>query len=101
MLTTLGRLVETAILSSLKADFTDVYFWHQKDKEVDFIARAPQGLLPIKVKFQSSLKKSDLNHLFTFMQKNSLTRGILISRTQIELLRKDERCVTILPAWFL
>ncbi|MBM4401730.1 MAG: ATP-binding protein [Candidatus Cloacimonetes bacterium] len=97
----IGRLVETAILSSLQKEFQSVYFWRQNGKEVDFIVRTQTQILPIEVKFQSSLKKSDLANLFKFMQKNALRRGFLISRNQLELVEKGGLKIIIIPAWFM
>lgn len=97
----IGHLVETAVLSSLRKEFQDIYFWLQNGKEVDFVVRSQKEILPIEVKFQSSLKKSDLANLFKFMQKNDLEQGFLISRNQFELVEKDSLKITIVPAWFI
>lgn len=96
-----GRLVETATLSSFRNRFRDVYFWLQKGKEVDFVVRTTEGVLPIEVKFKSSLKSADFTTLFDFMQKNESKRGILISRNKVDVLEKDNLKVLVLPAWFV
>lgn len=97
----LGRLVETAVLSSLQKEFQDIYFWLQKGKEVDFLVRTQKGILPIEVKFQASLKKSDFANLFGFMKKSSIQKGILISRNKLELVENDGLRIISLPVWFV
>ncbi len=97
----IGHLAETAILSSLQKEFQDIYFWLQKGKEVDFVVRTQKQILPIEIKFKSSLKKSDLVNLLNFMQKNRLEQGFLISRNKLELVEKEGLKITIVPAWFI
>lgn len=97
----IGRLVETAVLSSLRRKFRDVYFWLQRGKKVDFVVRTKGGVLPIEVKFKASLRKADFSNLFDFMRKNDLERGILISRNKVDMVEKDNLKVLVLPAWFV
>lgn len=97
----LGRLAETAILSLLEKDFKNVYFWLKKGKEVDFVVRAPKGILPIEVKFQNLLGTADFETLFGFMEKNKIQRGILVSRNKVDVVEKDGLKVIVLPVWFV
>jgi len=58
-------------------------------------------VLPFEIKFQTSLKSSDLTNLFDFMQRNYLGWGILVSRYQVDLVEKDGLKILVLPAWFI
>lgn len=82
--TVLGRLVETAIFSQIQ-DIADIYFWREREKEVDFILSFPEGILPLEVKFKKDIKTSDFSTLLYMMKNKKQNKGVLITNNQIGL----------------
>ncbi|HDD71391.1 MAG TPA: DUF4143 domain-containing protein, partial [Candidatus Aenigmarchaeota archaeon] len=69
-----GKIIETVIVNYLNARF----FWRtpQKD-EVDVIE---EKLIPIEVKYKSSISKSDTKSLVKFCKKFGVKKGVMVTK---------------------
>jgi len=56
-------------------------------------------LLPVEVKFQSTITKSDLRGLRSFMRRRNVDRGILITKDTEKTVEVPEGHISMIPAW--
>lgn len=59
--------------------------------EVDIILHSRDTLLPIEVKYQSSISKSDFKTLVSFMEGENIDKGILVTRDLLAGMRLKEK----------
>jgi len=72
-----------------------LFYWRSKDShEMDFALKVNKKFLPIELKYSSSIEKSDLTGLRSFMMKKRLKTGIVLSRDVL----KQMGNITIIPA---
>ncbi|MCP4220206.1 MAG: ATP-binding protein [bacterium] len=80
-----GRLVESSIgtylLSASKGKNINVYYWRQKDKEVDFVLEKAGKITALEVK--SNLKKQRLHGIEAFMAAFPGARPLLVGENGI------------------
>jgi predicted AAA+ superfamily ATPase len=92
-----GRIVETAVRNHLSR-YAECYFWRDEHKnEVDIVARYRKSLLPVEVKYVDRVSGGDLKTLRSFMDKYSLRRGIIATKSVMENLGD----IWAVPAWLL
>jgi hypothetical protein len=70
-----GRLVENAVGAALVNARADVFYWNERDVEVDFIVRRGEKLMAIEVKSGASGRRSGLN---LFAERYPGTEKLLI-----------------------
>ncbi|MBI3773303.1 MAG: DUF4143 domain-containing protein [Gammaproteobacteria bacterium] len=75
------------------------YFRSRGGAEVDLVLEGPFGVLPIEVKYGSSVKTSGLKSLTAFIRDNSLPMGMLINQSdRVEWLTPE---IVQIPAGWL
>lgn len=74
-----------------------LFYWRGKnDREVDFILCAPnKTVIPIEVKYQTNISRSDKYGLIDFTKNTKTTKGFIISKDTLESTGK----ITTIPAW--
>ena len=104
-----GKLVESIVCDHLirfafnlnPSDTFDparnVFYWKGKRREVDFVLKIENDYVPVEVKYQSSIKSSDYNGIFSFTSANSKFQGILITNDHLNI----HRDVVAIPAYLL
>ena len=71
-----------------------LFFWRgKKEREVDFTLRMNEKYLPIEVKYQHSIKRSDLYGVIDFGKGTNTKEGIILSKDKLQT--KDR--ITIMP----
>lgn len=71
-----------------------LFYWRsKKNHEMDFALKINKKFMPIELKYSSSIKKSDLIGIRSFMMKKRLKTGIVLSRD----LLKQMGNITIIP----
>ncbi len=76
-----GYVIETFVYNELlKNKFENIYFYNdtKKKKEVDFVIRKGNKIMPIEVKTIDDVGKINIKNLLYFMNKNKLERGVVI-----------------------
>jgi len=58
------------------------YFRTRSGAEVDLIVEGPFGVLPIEIKYGSTIKRSNLKSLITFVKDNKLPLGMVINQSE-------------------
>ena len=99
-----GFMVECAVLDQLSTLFgSDVSFWREQKKEVDFLVRvgSRRTLLPIEVKSGRRIRGKDLLSMRACMRRFRLDLGLVISRERFNAHPVDEGMILELPAWTL
>jgi predicted AAA+ superfamily ATPase len=71
-----------------------VFFWRgKKDREVDLILRLNDKYLPIEVKYQSSIRRSDLYGVIDFEKGAVSPSGLILAKEKLQSRNK----ITIVP----
>jgi predicted AAA+ superfamily ATPase len=75
-----GRLVESAVgahlVNSTRGKNMEVFYWHERNQEVDFVVRVGNALIPIEIK--SSSKKQRLPGMEAFCKSFQVKRQLLV-----------------------
>ncbi|MEM3160763.1 MAG: ATP-binding protein [Nitrososphaera sp.] len=74
-----------------------LFYWKSgKDREIDFVLKLDNNsVLPIEIKYQSSIMKSDRYGIIDFKKSSGSDNGILLSKNKIEA----KAGIVTLPAW--
>ena len=94
----LSKSVESLVAVSL-----DAMFFYKQYHEIDVVLVKGKGLLPIEVKYQSQISKSDTGPLLNFMDKFKLNTGLCITKDLFKKEIIDDRetkRIIFIPAWF-
>jgi hypothetical protein len=95
----MGRLAETAVFNHLCGD-APTYFWRDpRGNEVDFVIRRKRDLVPVEVKYQSSVTRSDAKGLALFCRQNRHASPLLLSRGSEGVMDMDGLVVQMVPLW--
>lgn len=97
-----GQYVETFVFNYLvRQQAGEIYFWRQRQKEVDFILVTPESVLPIEVKYQNRIRPSDIENLLYLCRKERLNQGIIVTRDKSGQEIIKGVTIRFLPAHFL
>jgi len=104
-----GHAVETVVFNHVhrltaKRLIRSPYYWvNKKGEEVDIVVVTDMGVLPIEVKYRSSIKWEDLKGLQDLMRKNDVLPPIIITKDEegiMELKRRSEpHQIFKIPLW--
>ena len=98
----MGQYVETFVFNYLVRQQTgEIYFWRQRQKEVDFILVTPESVFPIEVKCQNRIRSSDMENLLYFCHKERLNQGVIVTRDKSGQETIKGVTIRFLPAHFL
>lgn len=97
----LGNLVETAVFQLLNYQHKEVFFWRKREKELDFIIKENETLVPIEVKYVNKLLPKHLSVLLDFMKSNKLKEGVVITKNKADISTIGECKILFVPAWVL
>jgi len=97
----LGRLAETAVYNHLSRA-SPVYFWRDpQGNEVDMVLPSRSGPIPIEVKYQSSIYRSDARGLVRFCEVHECERAFLVTKEREGIMDAGELKVKMFPLWRL
>ena len=89
-------------MASKKIGFSyqsSVFYWKSKNsKEVDFVVRDNDSLIPIEVKYQNQIRTDDLHGLIDFKKATKTDKGIIITKNE---LRVENEAVLVPASLFL
>jgi hypothetical protein len=72
-----------------------VFYWKgYKDREVDFVVKDEDSLIPIEIKYQNDIKKEDYYGLFDFKKATGIKNSIVITKQDL----KVENDILLIPA---
>lgn len=93
-----GHIIENFVYNSIR-ETGDMYYYNLAAKEVDLVVESANKIIPLEVKSAMKIKKTDTNHLFSFMQKNHLKEGYLVYGGDLDTRENDDLKIYLLPYW--
>lgn len=97
----LGRLAETVAYNHLSRD-SPAYFWRDpQGNEVDIVIPSTLGPIPIEVKYQSSIYKSDAKGLVRFCEVHGCDNAFLVTKEKQGSMEVGGVTVKMIPLWRL
>jgi len=74
---------------------SSVFYWKSSKtkREVDFIVRDNESLLPIEVKYQNEIKKNDYYGLIDFKKTTGIDKAIMLTKNDL----REENEATLIP----
>lgn len=97
----IGQLTETTVYNSLKTKFKDVNFWRYREKEIDFIIRRGNEIVPLEIKARRNIKTDDNKNLIYFAKEEHLKRAFLGTLTEIGTEKIDGVEIVRIPLYYL
>ena len=97
-----GLLVESVVQKHLSvyANAIGISLSYFREKsEVDIIMHSRNTVIPIEVKYQSSISRSDYKGLLTFMEKFHVKKGILVTRDLLDVHNINGKEIRLIPVW--
>lgn len=79
----------------------EMFYWHENGMEVDIVLKTNKKILPIEVKYRSSINESDISSLIYFMKKFKLKQGIVASKNEIKVKEFEGKKIFFIPCWML
>lgn len=76
------------------------YFYRDSyQHEVDFVITDDnQNIIPVEAKFKKEIKRADLNHIFYFMKRHSLKKGVVFYRgLEKKQLHFNDELIQLMP----
>lgn len=87
-----GQTAETAVYDKLSTEKL-AFYRDAQQREVDFI----QNAIPIEVKYQSAITRSDVNNLLYYMSKYKKSRGVLVTKNLLDEKKINEKTIIYIP----
>ncbi|MFH1454546.1 MAG: ATP-binding protein [Armatimonadota bacterium] len=97
----LGPLVETVVFQLLNNQYREIFFWKQRQKEVDFIIEDQDKIIPIEVKYVNKILPRHLSNLVYFMKRNELHLGLVATKNKAGITFIEDRKIIFIPVWAL
>ena len=99
-----GRVVETFIFNYLKTycqkSRFDLSFFRKGSKEIDFIIRNENKILPIEVKFKENIRNSDFKFLVDYSVSKKIKKALLVTKDLIKKEKNNEVEIYFIPFYF-
>ncbi len=97
----LGRLAETAAYNHLSRT-SQVFFWRDpQGNEVDIVLPSRHGPVPIELKYQTSIYKSDAKGLARFCEVHGCNKAYLVTKDREGTMELGDVAITLFPLWRL
>jgi len=97
-----GHLVESVIQKHTcvyaRARGMTLSYYREK-REIDMVLHLRDMIIPIEVKYQTSISRSDYKNLISFMEQYKLDMGILITRDLLDMYEANGKHVQLIPTW--
>jgi len=97
-----GLLVESLIQKHVyvyaNARGMSVSYFRERG-EVDIVLHSRDTVIPIEVKYQSSISRTDYKNLISFMEKFKIDSGVLVTRDLLDTYKKDGKVIQLIPVW--
>lgn len=104
-----GHVVETIAFNHIRRlagqrITKPLHFWvNKKGEEVDMIILTEEGIVPLEVKYRSSIQRNDLKGLLDFMRKNDAMPPTIITKDDEGIMevkgRNGPRRILKIPLW--
>lgn len=96
----LGHLVEADVFNKLKNLYgSSISFWSKRKEEVDFIVESQGKKLLIETKYTDNLNDKSYRTLLKLMNKWNIKEGIVLTKRDFDVLKKQEKEIYLIPVW--
>ncbi len=100
----LSNLVEDSVCAAvyrktLETEINPMQFYWVNGEEVDSVLNLKGNLIPLEVKYTNNINMKDLKGMTKFMDKFKIKKGIVVTKDLLEERKKDEKEITLIPAW--
>ena len=93
--------IETLFYNLFKAHYNDVWFWRDAaGHEVDLVVRIGETILPIEIKYRTSIPARSISGLLYFMDKFKVSTGWMVTPNTFRTEKHDRKSIHLIPAWF-
>ncbi len=97
----IGRLAETSVYNHLSRT-SPVYFWRDSQgNEVDIVLPSRARPVPIEVKYQSSIYKSDAKGLVRFCEVHDCDKAFMVTKDKQGSMEVGGVAIGMFPLWWL
>lgn len=96
-----GHLIETHVFNWLNQRHSNISFWNQRGREVDFVVPIGNDLVPVEVKYKAAIRKDDLKALSQLLALEGFPFGIVITKNALDKITLEDKPVYLVPAWML
>ena len=79
------RLLYNLNPSDLFDPSRNLFYWSNKNHEVDFVLKIKNNYIPIEVKYQNEIRGSDYQGIYSFYSAESEFKGILMSKHHLNI----------------
>lgn len=73
--------------------------YYREKREIDMVLHSRDMIIPIEVKYQTSISRSDYKNLLSFMGQYKLDTGILVTRDLFDMYDANGKHIQLIPAW--
>ena len=77
-----------------------ISYWKEK-YEVDFVIGPGRSPVPIEVKFANTIRRDDFPGLISFMEKQKIHSGIVITKDKADVWNVNGMEILLIPAWLV
>ncbi|NOR47263.1 MAG: AAA family ATPase [Methanosarcinaceae archaeon] len=91
-------LVENVVFTHLTRRFDNVSYWRD-GVEVDFVVTLDNVPLPIEVKYQNSIGKSDVKSVLRFCERFKVNTGLMVTKDDFKRETIEGIDVWFIPVW--
>jgi predicted AAA+ superfamily ATPase len=91
-------LVENVVFTHLIRRFGDVSYWRDV-VEVDFVVTLDNVPLPVEVKYQNLIGKSDIRSVLRFCERFKVNTGVMLTKNDFKREKIEGTDVWFIPVW--
>jgi len=73
--------------------------YYREKREIDMVLHSRDMIIPIEVKYQTSVSRSDYKNLLSFMGRYKLDTCILVTRDLFDMYEANGKHIQLIPAW--
>jgi len=93
-----GHIVENMVFNGLKG-YGKINYFRRKEKEVDFVVEVGNVVIPVEIKSGKTISKTDLNHIWDYMEEEKLSMGWVMYNGEVEEIRRGNQKIILCPFW--
>lgn len=100
-----GKVVETFAFGVLRnmaeTRNYELSFFRKGDREIDFIVRDKNNILPTEVKFKENIKNSDYRFLIDYCRDKRISKGMIVTKNMAEKRKIGGIDIFLIPYYLL
>lgn len=73
--------------------------YYREKREVNIVLHSRDTVIPVEVKYQSTISETDHKNLIAFMEEFKIDKGVLVTRDLLATHEINGKDIRIIPAW--